>query len=364
MLAGPRISKLRKTMKTDAFIALVSHNISYLTAADGISDEENPHILLVTATEAVLFTDSRYAEIAEKETAEEGLINVVCTNSRVEEELAHYLSKRDDLSTLNLEDGISYARFIKLNKLIEEQGKSLEPSSGIVEGIRLVKDAQEIERIAQAQSITDKSFSDLLGLVKAGMTEAELSAKLTYLLLKNGATALAFPNIVAGGPNGSLPHAVPGSRKVQEGDFITFDFGAEYKGYKSDMTRTIAIGAVSDEQRHIYETVLAAQEASLSIARAGLTGIQVDKAARDIIEKAGYGEFFGHGTGHGVGLDIHEAPSASPRSEKTLPCGSTLTVEPGIYIPNKYGVRIEDLVVLNEDGSQNLTKSPKQLIEL
>lgn len=363
MKSAPRIEKLRAKMEAEAQVIQVSNNVSYLTAFDGIADEENPHILLITVDEVVLFTDTRYVEVATKQAERERIVKVVCTGKWVEEELKSYL-KAKTLKSLALEDQISHAQFTKLSNMITELGIEVQASSGLVEALRIVKDDEEIERIARAQEITDLAFEKLLSEIKVGMTEAELSAKLTYLLLSSGATGLAFPNIVASGPNGSLPHANPGERKLEAGDFITLDFGAEYKGYKSDMTRTVALSPISEGQREVYETVLAAQEASLEKLQAGITGIEADEPARSLIAERGYAEYFGHGLGHGVGLDIHETPNASPRSEAVLPLNATLTVEPGIYLPNKYGVRIEDLVVLGEKGIRNLTKSPKQLIEI
>lgn len=363
MFAAKRLAQLRSKLESDALLVIMSQNVSYLTAFDGIADEENPHILYVSQDEALLFTDTRYVEVASHAAEKEGLISVICTPLRVEEELEKQLEKRS-VQSIALEDQISYALYQKLSVSLEGIGKTVSPSSKLVENLRIVKDEDEIARIARAQEITDAAFADMLGIIKAGMTEAEVSAELSYRLLKNGASDLAFPNIVASGPNGSLPHAVPGSRVLSAGDFITLDFGAEYQGYKSDMTRTVALGPISDEQRKVYETVLAAQEASLAVLKSGITGVEADKPARSLIAEAGYGEYFGHGLGHGVGLDIHEAPNASPRSDAVLPMHATLTVEPGIYVPNQYGVRIEDLVVLDESGIRNLTKSPKQLIEL
>jgi Xaa-Pro aminopeptidase len=240
-----------------------------------------------------------------------------------------------------------------------------------VEDIRRSKDEAEAQRIAAAQAITDEAFKQICDFIQVGMSEAEVALELEFTIRRIGAEALSFPSIVASGPNSSLPHAHPGERKLQPGDLLTLDFGASYHGYCSDMTRTVFIsGELADEsqaqpstqQRRVYDTVLEAQQKSLATIKAGVTASDVDKAGRDVITAAGYGEYFGHGTGHGVGLEIHEAPNVGPRSKGELEVGDVVTVEPGIYLPGKYGVRIEDLVLVTKDGVRNFTKSPKELL--
>ena len=184
------------------------------------------------------------------------------------------------------------------------------------------------------------------------------------ILLRNGAEALSFDTIAVSGKNSSMPHGVPTDKTVEDGDFITLDFGAVVDGYHSDMTRTVAVGYVTEEQERVYDTVLKAQQASLDVIRAGISCFDADKAARDIITDAGYGDYFGHGTGHGVGIEIHELPNLSPRSTAILEKGNIVTVEPGIYLPGKFGVRIEDMVFVTENGCKNLTSSQKSLIVL
>ena len=196
------------------------------------------------------------------------------------------------------------------------------------------------------------------------MTEKEIAARLQYLMLHFGAEKMSFDPIVAGGSNGSMPHAVPTDRKIREGEFVTMDFGCVYGGYCSDMTRTVCVGQPTEEMRQVYEVVLSAQLAGIAAARAGATGTEIDGTARKVIEQAGYGEFFGHGTGHGVGVEIHEQPRVSPRSQEILAPGHLVTAEPGIYLPGLFGVRIEDMVLITEDGSRGLTHAPKNLIVL
>ena len=215
-----------------------------------------------------------------------------------------------------------------------------------------------------AQRIAERALEEILKEIRPGVTEKEIAARLQYLMLHYGASDMSFDPIVVSGPNGSLPHGVPTEKKIQSGEFVTMDFGCIYRGYCSDMTRTVAVGSVTEEMRNVYETVLSAQLAGIEAARAGVTGKEVDGAARAVIAEAGYGAYFGHSFGHGVGVEIHESPNASPMNEKPLPKGAVISAEPGIYLPGKLGVRIEDVIVLTEDGCRNITKAPKELLVL
>ena len=218
--------------------------------------------------------------------------------------------------------------------------------------------------MTHAQRIAERALDEILREIKPGMTEREIAARLQYLMLYYGAERMSFDPIVASGPNGSMPHAVPTDRKIRAGEFITMDFGCVCEGYCSDMTRTVAVGEVSGEQRRIYEIVLAAQQAGIAAARAGVTGAAVDGAARRVIDEAGYGAYFGHSFGHSVGVEIHEAPNATPSNDEPLPAGAVISAEPGIYLPGKFGVRIEDVIVLGKDGCTDLTLADKSLIVL
>jgi Xaa-Pro aminopeptidase len=214
----------------------------------------------------------------------------------------------------------------------------------------------------KAQEITDKAFSEVLTKIKVGMSEKQLQAELIYCLLKNGADGLSFDPIVVSGPNTSLPHGVAGDRVIQDGDFITMDFGAMYKGYCADMTRTVAVSYVTDEMEKVYMTVLEAQKAGIAASHAGVIGKEVDAAARKVIEEAGYGEYFGHGYGHSLGMEVHESPSPSPSGERPMLENMIASAEPGIYLPGRFGVRIEDVVIFKEGGCEDITNSPKNLI--
>ena len=240
----------------------------------------------------------------------------------------------------------------------------LVPLGGSVNELRCIKTQEELENIRKAEEIGDRAFEFILGVIKPGMTELEVAAELEYHMKRNGAWKTSFDTIVASGFNSSMPHAVPGMKKIEKGDFITMDFGCVYNGYCSDMTRTVVAGRADDRQKKIYYTVLEAQKIALDRIRAGLKGKEIDKAARDYIDAAGYKGCFGHGLGHSVGLYIHEEPRLSVTGETVLQENMIETVEPGIYIPGYGGVRIEDLVVVTKTGHVNFTHSDKKLIEL
>ncbi len=228
--------------------------------------------------------------------------------------------------------------------------------------LRAVKTKEETEKIIKAQRIAEIAFEDILTFIKPGVSEIEIAARLENIMRINSSKGFSFDTIAICGKNTSKPHGVPTEAKVQNGDFVTMDYGAVFDDYRSDMTRTVAVGSVSAKQEEVYNTVFKAQEASLAILKAGVTCQDADKAARDIIKNAGYGEFFGHSTGHGVGIEIHESPALAPKSKAVLKAGNVVTVEPGIYLPNEFGVRIEDFGVITENGFENFTRARKDLI--
>ena len=241
--------------------------------------------------------------------------------------------------------------------------KSDELSNNIYD-MRTIKSTEEIEKIHKAQKIAEKAFDEILGFIRPGVTEREIALKLDNCMLENGAEGLSFETIALAGANTSMPHGVPGNYKVKNGDFVLMDFGAVYDGYHSDMTRTVCVGQSSEKMGKIYDIVLKAQLEALKKVKSGITGSELDGYARDIIDESGYGDFFGHSLGHGVGMEIHEFPTASSKSETILKENMVVTVEPGIYLPGEFGVRIEDFVVVTENSHQNLTNCPKKLIIL
>jgi len=304
------------------------------------------------------FTDSRYIESAENGIQGYEVLMVDQQNG--------YIKRLTDaindfgITTLGYEE-----EFLTAGELASYQEKlpvRFAPDSKQIDSFRGVKEEWELERMRKAQEITDKAFTEVLGRIHAGMTELELQAELIYCLYKNGAMGLSFDPIVVSGPNTSMPHGVAGERKIQAGDFVTMDFGVLYQGYCSDMTRTVAVGYATEEMKKVYETVAAAQLAGIAVTKAGAIGADIDGAARKVITDAGYGEYFGHGYGHSLGLQIHESPSPNAGNKNPMPAGAVCSAEPGIYLPGKFGVRIEDVTVLKEGGCEILTKSPKNLI--
>lgn len=243
----------------------------------------------------------------------------------------------------------------------------VEPSEKLtksIQALRAQKDDLEVENIVKAQRIAERAFETVLNYVKEGVSERKLAVELDYTLRRYGAEKNAFETIVVSGENSSMPHGVPGYRPIKQGDFVTFDFGAVYNGYCSDMTRTVAVGHATEEMQLVYDTVLQANEAAIAKICADIKCCEVDQTARSVIQQAGFGKYFTHSTGHGVGLEVHEQPTLAPKNEERLPTGSVVTVEPGIYIPGKFGVRIEDMVLVSAKGGTNLTECEKKLLIL
>ena len=315
-------------------------------------------VAIVTAKGCRYFTDSRYIESAEN--GIQGFEVLVVDSQNTYKQRLNTAIADFGVKVLGFEE--EYLTVAELRNYEKNLDAKLIGKNEAIHNFRGVKEPWELDIMRKAQSITDKAFSEVIGRVKVGMTEKELQAELIYCLLKNGADGMAFDPIVVSGPNTSMPHGVAGDRVIQEGDFITLDFGAQYKGYCSDMTRTFAVGYATDEMKTVYETVLKAQLAGIAASKAGVIGKEVDAAARKVIEDAGYGAFFGHGYGHSLGMEIHEAPSPNARSERAMEENMIASAEPGIYLPGKFGVRIEDVVIFKENGCENITHSPKNLI--
>ena len=314
-------------------------------------------VAVVTAKGCRYFTDSRYIESAQRDLKG---FEVLCVDKVGYMKLLNDAIADFGVTTLGYEE--NYLTVAELMGYEKNLNAKLVPFNKEIYAFRGVKEAWEVDLMRKAQAITDKAFSEVITRVKAGMTELEMQAELIYCLYKNGATGLAFDPIVVSGPNTSLPHGVAGSRVIREGDFVTMDFGATYMGYCSDMTRTFAVGFATEEMKKVYATVLEAQLAGLAASKAGIPGKEIDGVARKIISDAGYGDYFGHGYGHSLGLEIHEAPNPNARNDENMPVGAIASAEPGIYLPGKFGVRIEDTCIFKEDGVEILTASPKNLI--
>ena len=350
-------------------ISLIQQNLSNLEAliltdpvtiryASGFHITDGAAV--IARNKAWFITDSRYIEAAEEAVKDMALL---CTDREhpLSSILRDIFAQNSFVAVAAEEDRVSRAEWLALESLL---GCTLREGAFVIAGLRASKDAEEVASITAAQRIAEKALDDVLGLIRPGMTEKDVAAELVYRMYKYGGEANSFDPIVVTGTKSSLPHGVPGDNIIAAGDFITMDFGTVYNGYCSDMTRTVAMGHVTEEMRKVYNTVLEAQLAGIAAAAPGVTGRAIDKAARDVIEKAGYGPYFGHGFSHSLGLEIHEAPNANTANATPLPEGAVISAEPGIYLPGCFGVRIEDMLWLRGSGAENLTKAPKDLIIL
>lgn len=363
MSSESRLIRLRERLQADGVDALALTdvvNIGYCTGFSGVFDDEPAHVALVTPSEATIFTDSRYYE-ALREASEGSAWQVRLATSWLVSALAEDLSARG-LGRVALESSMPHARF---RAFVEALDAEVIEADGWVEVLRAVKDAEEVARIEAAQQLTDRAFAHLLGgVVRAGATEREIALELEFFMRREGSEGVAFPPIVASGPNSALPHALPGPRVLARGDFVVLDFGARLGGYCADMTRTVVIGSASERHREIYDAVLTANGAGEAAVKPGRAGNVIDAAARSVIDERGFGDYFGHGLGHGVGREVHELPRVGPRSEVPVEVGNVITIEPGIYIPGFGGVRIENLAVVEDAGARVLTRSATDLLEL
>jgi len=350
-----RLSQVRtrlEALEADGVLLSALHDIRWACGFTGSNG-----LLLVTANAAQFVTDGRYTEQAREEVegaeiliSSEGLMQRLSEGGWVDA-LGDVVVQADDVS-------------VAAYRQLREQCPSVDwrPESGVLTTLVGRKEASEVERIRKAQALTEQVYDDVLNELRPGRTEREIAAEITYQHLRRGAEKMAFDPIVASGPNGARPHAHPTSRTLRSRDVVVLDMGAVLDGYASDMTRTVAIGEPSSAAREGYRVVLEAQRRALSEARAGMTSRDLDAVARSYIEEAGLGEYFAHGLGHGIGLQVHEWPRVSHSSEDELPAGACVTIEPGVYVPEEnYGVRIEDIIVLQKDGARNLTETDKEL---
>lgn len=352
-----RCEKIRDILvkeKLDGILISNASNMCYLSGFSG-----GTGYLLITDREVVIFTDSRYTIQAKEESDTFTVVELQDTYVSL---IAEWIEK-EQIEILGFE-----GRDVQVSDYLEWKEKfpvkELRDIGTKIALLRSIKTPEELEKLAEAERIGDKAFSKILEIIKPGMTELEIAAYLEFWMKQYGAEGLSFDTIAASGLNSAKPHAVPGRKIIEKGDFLTMDFGCMYEGYCSDMTRTIVVGKANAKQKEIYQVVLEAQLAALDFIQAGKKGWEVDKVARDIIVKAGYGDNFGHGLGHSVGLFIHEEPRLSKKEETILVENMVVTVEPGIYIENFGGVRIEDMVVVTKDGCKNLTHSSKEFLEI
>lgn len=316
-------------------------------------------VIAITRKKAVLLIDFRYFEKAKQ------VVNTMevelCTNTY--KQVAEFLKAHKIKKVFIETDEVKFSLFAGLKAELEGIEISEECKvQDIIKNLRAVKSADEIGLIKSAQQITDEAFSYILERIGIGKTEKEIALDLEFFMRKNGAEGVAFGLITVSGKNSSLPHGAPSDKKLEKGDFLTMDFGAKVGGYRSDMTRTVALSSVSEKEKLVYDTVLKAQLLALDSIKEGAVCKDIDAIARNFINESGFQGCFGHGLGHSIGIDNHESPSFNTRDTTVLKSGMVLTVEPGIYLENEFGVRIEDMVVVTENGYENLTKSPKEFI--
>lgn len=351
-----RIEKLRALMEKaviDAYLVTSPANLRYLTNFTGTAG-----MALITLEQAFFITDFRYIEQASEQI--QGMTIIQHQGDIVSEILK--LMESESVNVLGFEDAVmTYADYSIFEEVI---GAELAPASGLIEKLREQKDDGEIAIIEKACAIADEGFDHVLKMIRPGMTEIEVANQLDFYMRSLGASGTSFETIVASGARSALPHGVASEKMIEQGELITLDFGCVYQGYVSDITRTFAIGDPGQQLKDIYQIVLEAQKKVLEVAQAGVTGSQLDAVARDFISEAGYGEAFGHSTGHGIGMEIHEGPNISRSNDEPLMEGNVITDEPGIYLPGLGGVRIEDDLVILAEGNRILTQSPKELIIL
>lgn len=351
-----KIADQLESFGLDAMLITSTPNRLYAT---GFASSDGSAV--VTRSGSYFFIDSRYIEAAGK--AVQGAEIELSTQEKPAADRIKEVLERHGVKKLGFEE--TYATVKEHNRWKTKfPSCELVPAAKLLTDLRMVKEPSELEDMTAAQRIAEKALADVLDFIKPGRTEKEISAYLQYRMLLHGAKKMSFEPIVVGGPNSSMPHGVPTDRPLAAGDFLTMDFGCVYNGYCSDMTRTVAIGHVTEEMEKVYHTVLQAQLAGIAAAHGGVTGKTVHEAGAKIIEDAGYGKYFGHGFGHSLGVEVHEEPRFSKIYEKPVPAGATLSAEPGIYLPGRFGVRIEDVIIIGETESTSIMEAPKELLIL
>ena len=352
-----KIAGVLEAYGLDAVLLTCEANRFY---ASGFHSSGTDGVAIVTRNHNYYFTDSRYTEAAARHVRDAEIRET--DREHPYSALINEVIEKEHITRMGYED--EYMTAADFRRFSEKLHCELVPATELLWTLRAVKDQAELDCMIQAQRIAEKALADILGKIRPGVTEKEIAALLLYKMLHYGAEDKSFDPIVVSGANGSLPHGVPSEKPIQAGEFVTMDFGCKFGGYCSDMTRTVAVGHVTEEMETVYNTVLKAQLAGIAAAKAGVTGAAVDGAARRVIADAGYGPYFGHSFGHSVGVEIHENPNATPSNSKPLPAGVVISAEPGIYLPGKLGVRIEDVIVITEQGCQDITLAPKELLIL
>lgn len=342
-----------RAARADALLVSNIKNIRYLSGFTGSS----AHIL-ITAGKKFFLTDSRYATQVAGEV--KGYRVKIC--ARAVEAISAIIAAEKARTVAFESDFVTHDAFLRLKKQLPSV--KLKPMPGVSSKARQLKDPFEVDRITDSVRVLDMGFEEAVRVVRAGTAEKEAASLIEFAFREAGADGLAFDTIVASGPRAALPHAKASDRKIRKGELVVVDMGVLLDGYNSDATRTLCVGRPTAEQKKVYRTVLDAQRRAIDRVAPGVKAADVDAAARKTIEKAGYGKYFGHATGHGVGLDVHEGPSVGPLSKERLAPGMVITVEPGIYIPGWGGVRIEDMLLVTKDGFEVLTTTSKELLSL
>jgi len=342
----------RENKEIEGFLVINLKNLYYLSGFDGEGS------LIITKSENLLFTDSRFTEQVQKESPDYEIIIDVPSKKNARIDSLNKTLKKKNIKKIAFEaNNLSYNDFKRYSKSFKSI--KLIPEENTIEKIRMIKDKEEIIKLKKAGQIITETLKEVFKIIKPGVRELDIATELAYTMRKKGAQGESFEAIVVSGERSSLPHGKPSIKKISEGEFITIDTGANYQNYMSDMTRTIIIGKENKKQKEIYYIVLEAQKKALEFLKPGVKCKEVDSVARDIIKNKGYGKYFGHSLGHGVGLDIHEMPRVSANDDTILLPGMVITIEPGIYLPSVSGVRIEDTVLITEDGYEILTWFPK-----
>ncbi len=347
------VQKELEQLQVDALLVTSSYNLRYVSGFTGTAG-----LSVITKDKAFFITDFRYTEQAKEQAVG---FEIIKHSGPIYEEVKELL-KKEKIQVVGFEK--DFVTFSTYEMIKETLPCELKPVSGVIEALREIKEESEVETIQEAIRITEYAFLEILNEIKPGVTEIEIANKLDFLMREKGATSVSFDTIVASGKRSAMPHGVASDKKIEQGDMITFDFGCYYKGYVSDMTRTVSLGDPGEELKKVHKIVLDANLKVTDYAKAGVTGKELDAVARDYITEHGYGEAFGHSTGHGMGLEVHEGPGINFRNEKALVAGNVITNEPGIYLPGLGGVRIEDDLLITESGNRNLMKVTKELIQL
>ncbi len=347
------IEKIREELKSRGFDALLVTDEKNQRYAAGFPFTDGA--ILIGKEKAFLITDSRYIEAAGKQ-AEGVEVRLYDREHPLVQRLREALAELGAEKLAAEDQKLSHAAFLGWEKKL---GVRLFCAGDFFMKLRAVKTEEEIASMIRAQRISEAALAEVLPLIRPGVSERELAAELVYHMLRHGSEGNSFDPIVVSGAKTSLPHGVPGDKLIEAGDFVTMDFGCLKDGYCSDMTRTVAVGFATDEMKNVYDIVLRAQLAGIAAAKAGVLGREIDAASRKVIADAGYGPYFGHGFGHCLGLDIHEPPTAGPLGNVPMPVGCVSSAEPGIYLPGRFGVRIEDVMIIRENGAEVITRAPK-----